>query len=165
MWGGLETRPLPWCGVCEVCRQQATLPSGPSYVCAGRPDGGLLSRTLTLAGPSLGILRAPQAWPREAVPGLGRAQRKEPLTQSYRKSGRRGGRGQPTARLPGGVAPGWGLGLGEDVTARPGSFGKVLIKIHTQSQVLALLGDGSPAAAAGLGRGPAERRLLPSTGQ
>lgn len=99
---------------------------------------------------------APQAWPGEAVPGLGRAQRKEPLTQSYRKSCRQGGRGQPTAPPPGGVAPGWGLGLGEDVTARPGSFGKVLIKTHTQSQVLALLGDGPPAAG-GTGPGPAER--------
>lgn len=42
--------------------------------------------------------------------------------------------------------PGWGLGLGEDVTSRPGSYREFLIKYTQTKARSSLLGDVSGAA-------------------
>ena len=60
----------------------------------------------------------------------GGPRRKEPLDSELQEDGQAGlaGLAGRTTNCPparwGGGEPGWGLGLGEDVTAKPGSYGE-----------------------------------------
>lgn len=143
-WGDdMETPSLPWCGILWGV-QEAGYPAQ----CRTALTGGLLTRTPShYPGPQPLCNLPPHprpgrgkdgAWWAGAGPEEGA---RDSVTGRAGRRGRRGWRGQaerqpPTARLPagGGWVPGWGLGLGEDVTARPGSYGKVPIKTQTKAR-------------------------------
>lgn len=102
-------------------------------VCNMAPNGSLLRSPPPQHHPGLQPLcklpPTPWAWPRGSMmpgwAGVGPRGRSR-LTQSYRKKqcrrGRRGENRQLPACLGWGWLPGWGLGLGEDMTAKPGSY-------------------------------------------
>lgn len=122
----METPSPPGCGIMGGVQEADHIAQLALLVCVqDGPDWGSPCQHPRTSPRAPGPLQSPQAWLREVgcLVGWGGPQRKEPLDSELQEErGRRGGKNhQLPARLRG-VGAWVGLGLGEDVTARPGSY-------------------------------------------